>query len=64
MRIGVFLLGVYIGAIIIGIIATNVIGGGPGSFAIIKYECQKSIPRDQECVMVYEFVPVKTGEAK
>lgn len=28
----------------------------------LKKECEKSIPRDQECVMVYEFVPLKAVE--
>lgn len=64
MKAVVFLFGVYIGVIVIGIIAANVIGDGLGSVAIIKRECEQSIPRDQECVMVYEFVPAKTGEAK
>lgn len=59
MKIGIFLFGVYIGVVLIGIIASNVLGGGLGNFAITKNKCEKSIPRDQECVMVFDFVPVK-----
>lgn len=41
-----------------------VIGNSIENLEALKNVCEQSMPRDQECVMVYEFVPAKTGEAK
>jgi len=41
-----------------------IIGNSIENLEALKNVCEQSIPRDQECVMVYEFVPAKKGEAK
>ena len=28
----------------------------------LKEDCEKSLPRDQECVLIYEYVPAKRAE--
>lgn len=35
------------------------IGNSIENIEALKSDCEKSLPRDQECVMVYDFVPVK-----
>lgn len=35
------------------------IGNSIENIEQLKRDCEKSLPRNQECVMVYEFVPVK-----
>ena len=36
-----------------------VIGNTIEAMQKIKYDCEKSLPRDKECVMVFDFVPVE-----
>lgn len=30
----------------------------------LKRDCEKDLPRTEECVLVYKFIPVKTKEEK
>jgi hypothetical protein len=53
---GKFLLGVFVGAMIIGPLAKSTIGGGIGHFWLAKYDCEKS---GKECVMLWDFVEVE-----
>lgn len=37
----------------------NLIGNDIENIRALKIDCEKSLPRDQECILIYEFVPVK-----
>lgn len=56
---GKFVFGIGIGLLIAGWWVDWVCNERIGNMQTEKSVCQKNLPRDQECVMVYEFVPVK-----
>lgn len=54
-----FFMGFFVSSIIneedIGILTGNKIE----NIRSLKEDCEKSLPRDQECVLIYEYVPAK-----
>jgi len=54
-----FISGVFVGALLVGLLAKSTIGEGIGNVWLVKYDCEKTLPRDKECVMVFDFVPVE-----
>lgn len=38
----------------------RIIGNTLENIESLKRDCEKDLPREQECVLIYEFVPVKT----
>ncbi len=38
----------------------NIIGNSLENLKNLKRDCEKDLPRDQECTLLYEFVPTKT----
>lgn len=40
----------------------KILGSAYRDFKKLKSECEKSLPIDQECILIYEYTPVKRAE--
>lgn len=43
---------------------TPELGNSISNIGALKIDCEKSLPRDQECVMVFDFVPAKKEKSE